>query len=167
MPGAVLSLAVRGERWRVELLEGNTVLGVEISPRRPEKFEQDFGDDVFQGGILVVKGSVRIVDGAGRTRVVAGNSWLSLAKRDRINPESTEADQLPGRLPEPQFRALPDWLDLDKLAVATKSNPDAELFSGSFNRQQEFAEAIIPLQASTDERAVALAVECQEMLGQR
>ncbi|MBT6485290.1 MAG: hypothetical protein HOL01_05095 [Planctomycetaceae bacterium] len=167
VPGAVLSLAVRGERWRVELLEGNTVLGVEISPRRPEKFEQDFGDDVFQGGILVVKGSVRIVDGAGRTRVVAGNSWLSLAKRDRINPESTEADQLPGRLPEPQFRALPDWLDLDKLAVATKSNPDAELFSGSFNRQQEFAEAIIPLRASTDERAVALAVECQAMLGQR
>ena len=166
-PGAVLSLAVRGERWRVELLEGNTVLGVEILPRRPEKFEQDFGDDVYRGGILVVKGSVRVIDGVGRTRVVAGNSWLSLAKRDRISPKTAEADQTPGRLPEPQFRALPDWLDLDKLAVKTKSNPGAELFAGSFNPQQEFAEAIKPLTASTDERAVALAVECQAMLGQR
>ena len=166
-PGAVLSLAVRGERWRVELLEGNTVLGVEISPRRPEKFEQDFGDDVFRGGILVVKGSVRVTDGVGRTRVVAGNSWLSLAQRDRISPKTAETDQPPGRLPEPQFRALPDWLDLDKLATTAKNSPDAELFSGSFNPQQEFAEAIKPLLASTDERAVALAVECQAMLGQR
>jgi hypothetical protein len=165
--GAVFSLAVRNERWRVELLAGNAVLGVEILSRRPDRFEQDFGDDVFRGGILVVKGSVRVTDGAGRTRVVAGNSWLSLARRDRVNAKSFEADQSPGRLPEPQFRVLPDWLDLDKLATQSKTNADAELFEGEFDRQQEFAEAIRPLLASTDKRAIAMAVECLAMLGRR
>jgi hypothetical protein len=167
VPGAVLSLAVKGERWRIELLAGNTVFGVEILPRIAEQFEQDFGGVTYTGGIFVVKGSIRLSDAAGKTRQVAGNSWLSLALDDRLD-SGTGAEDLPGkRLPEPQFRPLPDWLDFDTNTAEPKVNREADLFEKSYNRQQAFDTAIQPILASSNAKLVELGVHCLALLEKR
>lgn len=106
----VLSVRVRDETWKVELMTPETVCGIEIVPAEPEAFEQPPRPDPYTGGLYVRSGSVRLFDGKGDVRVIAadavGEPWTSLTPSDR-----KPVEERPASASRPE--ALPDWLDLE------------------------------------------------------
>ena len=81
------ALSVRGELWRVELLEPNTVCGVEVVLREPTRFEEDFGRDSFTGTLYVSTGSVRIAVATNSVEVIEGPGRFPLLAENRAVPD--------------------------------------------------------------------------------
>ena len=89
----VVSILVNDELWRIELLTGETVCGIEITSREPEALEQDLGPETYTGSLYVPHGSVRFADGNNLVRVIEDRGFLTLSPADRkstanVNPAS-------------------------------------------------------------------------------
>jgi hypothetical protein len=101
-----LAVAVKDELWRLELMSAQTLCGIEITPRQPDAFEQEFGKDTYRGKLYVVSGSVRFFDGSGSVQVVNERNWLSLTPSDRdLAAQNKNSD---AAMP---LATIPPWLD--------------------------------------------------------
>ena len=123
----IMAIGVDSRLWRVELLTADTVCGIEILPRLPDHFEQDFGDETFSGRLYVLQGSVRFADGAGQVQMVNGGESLSLT------PVAADATV---EAPPLQTQKAPLWLTLTAKRVTTIERRYASLFEKEFDEVQ-------------------------------
>ena len=79
----VLGVAVKDELWQLEFLSGDTICGIEVIPRQPDAFEQQFGEETLSGGLYVASGSVRLASASGENHLVNAGHQLSLTPAER------------------------------------------------------------------------------------
>ena len=161
----VLRLAIGTLRWRLELTDPDTVCGVQVSPRFPNVFEQDFGGDWYLGGLTVASGTVRLVreeTGAGASSVAASavslvqGDWLSLA------PADVAAD---GESPRP-LAVLPAWLVPDARVASAVQRTMSTRFEREFDLQQPIRLSVVAAVKSPLSGISELAVGCLALTGQ-
>ncbi|MGH7128995.1 MAG: hypothetical protein ACREIV_10525, partial [Planctomycetaceae bacterium] len=78
-----LSLGLRGETCRLDLLTHDAVLAVEIVLNEPFQFEQPLGANLYEGGLYVAAGSARFTDSMGRSVTLSAGEDMSLSPADR------------------------------------------------------------------------------------
>ncbi len=150
----VLAVKIRGDVWRVELLQPGTLCGIEIVRREPDQFEKKLDKDSYAGGFYVVKGSVRIVDATDRTETVEGEGWISLAPEYRMPADPANP------LPKPPLLAIPDWLDPDTARVSSTRRRFASLFEKEIDVDQPILMSLPTVVKSPRPGISELAAEC-------
>lgn len=157
-PTIWVALSIRGELFRIELLTPGTVCGVEVAPREPTRFEEDFGPNAYTGAVCVGSGSVRVVDAAQRVQMIsAGGRW-------DLAPEARAAALAAA---EPSLAApvgmIPDWLSDRKSSGLTNSL--ARVFDKQFEYDEPVEVAISELAVRDRRHGIAkLAVACLALL---
>lgn len=101
-----LGLSLRGELLSLELMTRDAWCGIEITPREPDRFEQDLGRNSYTGALYALAGSVRLTDAEGHEQEMNGPASLSLIPELRPSPQA----------PDRQFTVLPllarpKWLE--------------------------------------------------------
>jgi len=161
----VLRLAIGTLRWRLELTDPDTVCGVQVSPRFPNSFEQDFGGDWYLGGLTVASGTVRLVreeTGAGTSSAAASvvslvqGDWLSLAPADVAAA---------GEGPRP-LAVLPTWLVPDAQVASSVQRTMSTRFEREFDLQQPIRLSVVAAVKSPLSGISELAVGCLALTGQ-
>lgn len=149
------SIAIHGEVWNVELTQPDTVLGVEVLPREPEKFETS-PEEPYGAAIYLMTGAARVTDRAGMERVLKAPVWFPLpakAADEKTSAETAEATPL---------LAIPKWLA--GFALSPTEKQYKTLFEKRFD-PSEAVEMSIPAVASDPNPAIArLATECLALI---
>ena len=153
----VLRLAIGTRRWRLELSDPDTLCGVEVRPRFPTSFEQDFGGDWYLGGLTVASGTVQLVpDLTGPTLSLVKGDWLSLS------PSDLDAD---GAVPKP-LAVLPGWLVPGSRAASAAQRTLATRFAREFDVQQPIRLSVVAAVKSRLPGISGLAVGCLALTAQ-
>ena len=158
----VLAIAVKDELWRVELLEADTICGIEIEPGQPFGLEEEAKS--FTGGLYVLTGSVRFSDGSGNVRVIhaaPNDGWMSLT------PDVRKAASDPNNpLVATPLLTIPSWLD----PKARRTPSSTQLFLKEFPKvamdlqDQQGMSFIVPAIVSDPRPRISeLAVKCLAM----
>jgi hypothetical protein len=71
-------LEVRGELWGLELLTDDTVIGIDIDPREPQRFEEDLSGAPYFGTIFCESGELRIVDAEKKETLIKAGTFYRL-----------------------------------------------------------------------------------------
>jgi len=109
-PRMKLSVSVQGATWLLELPDANSRCGVEIIPREPRQFEEDFGTQGWSGRLYCASGTVKITTPEGKATIITGPDTYVLA------PDSNTVT------PPVPTSVLPSWLGERKLTSAAKLN---------------------------------------------
>jgi hypothetical protein len=160
--GVVLAIAVKDELWRIELLESDTVCGIEIEPGQTFGLEE--AAKSFTGGLFVLAGSVRFSDGSGNIRMIhaaANDGWMSLTPVER---KAAIAPNAP--VTATPLLTIPNWLDPN----GKRSSSSAQLFLKEFPKvamdlqDQQGMSLIVPAIVSDPRPRISeLAVKCLAM----
>jgi hypothetical protein len=161
----VLRLVIGTRAWRLELLAPDTICGVQVLPRFPSSFEQDFGDDWYLGDLTVASGSVRLTRDADPANTnpdqVAGLSlvegdWLSLT------PADLDADgEGPKSLP---FQT--GWLVRGSQSFSAAERTMSTRFEREFDPEQPIRLSVVATVRSPLSGISELAVGCLAMTDQ-
>lgn len=151
----VLRVTIGTRRWRLELVGPDTVCGVEVHPRSPTSFEQDFGGDWYLGSLTVASGTVRLVpdpvqDSAGTALSLVKGDWLSLAPSD-LDGE--------GGVPKP-LAVLPGWLVPGSRTSSAAQRTMSTRFAREFDLQQPIRLSVVAAVKSPLPGISELAVGC-------
>ncbi|MDB5389231.1 MAG: hypothetical protein JWM11_4877, partial [Planctomycetaceae bacterium] len=65
-----LSLNVQGQTWLLELPDANSRCGIEIIPREPNQFEENFGPQGWSGRLVVASGTVKVTTPEGKAQIM-------------------------------------------------------------------------------------------------
>jgi hypothetical protein len=105
------SLNVQGRTWLIELPSPNTRCGIEIIPREPHQFEEDFGAQGWSGKLIVASGSVKITSPEGKVQIVNPAETFVLA----IDPTLNGNSPISGG-------GMPNWIGERKLTSVARLN---------------------------------------------
>ncbi len=130
-----MTLGLAGEICLLELLTSDTMCGVELQPREPEQFEQEFAVESYTGGLYVVSGSVRLTDGAGHSVTVNAGDWYSLTPSDRKAAADPEGFESLGYKQVPLL-VIPKWLNTHEDPLSATQRRFAVLFENEFVIEQ-------------------------------
>jgi hypothetical protein len=106
-----LSLNVQGLTWLLELPDLTSRCGIEIVPREPHQFEENFGPQGWSGKLFIVSGTVKVTTPEGKAQIITGPESYVLA------PDPTA-----GPTPPVPSSVLPSWLGERKLSSVAKLN---------------------------------------------
>lgn len=157
-PQVVLSLVIDGHLWRLELLSGDAVCGVEVIEPLPNHFEEDVSQMPPKSRLIVHRGTVRLADGANQIYVMETHDSLMLTG---IVP--VEAAQ-PGVIALP-LTDVPDWINPDNNKMTTIARRHAISFEKEFALDQPVALTIPPVMRYDDPRQAEFAAMCLGLLG--
>lgn len=149
-----LRLEVRGESWQLDLLDPITVVGVEIVPREPDSFEQDFGVNSYTGAIYVTSGRMRLIDASRQEFTINGPGTYPLTPELR----SVMGDEgVPAAGPQPLV-SLPRWFEPASPSAMSRSY--AKLFEREFEPSESVDLSVASLAEDRRPELSRLAVEC-------
>ena len=151
----VVRLAIGKRSWRLELSKPDTMCGVEVRPRFPQSFEQDFEGDWYLGSLTVANGAVRLESGeSGPALSLVQGDWLSLAPAD-VDAEG----------PKP-LAVLPGWLVLGSQASSAVQRTLSTRFEREFDPQQPIRLSVAAAVKSPLPGISTLAVSCLALTAQ-
>jgi len=155
----VLRLVIGTQGWRLELTEPDTLCGVEVRPRYPKSFEQDFGGDWYLGSLTVASGAVRLVPDktpqqAGMAVSLVQGDWLSLSTAD-LGLEG----------PKP-LQVLPGWLVPASQVSSAAQRTMSTRFEREFDLLQPIRLSVVAAVKSPLSGISELAVDCLALTGQ-
>jgi len=155
----VLRLVIGTRGWRLELTEPDTLCGVEVRPRFPKSFEQDFGGDWYLGGLTVASGAVRLVPDStpekpGMALSLVKDDWLSLSTSD-----------LAVEGPKP-LKVLPGWLVPESQVTSAGQRTMSTRFEREFDLLQPIRLSVVAAVKSSLSGISELAVGCLALTGQ-
>ena len=163
---AKAAIAVGEELWQLQLRPG-TVCGVEIAPKLPQQFEQDFEGNWYRAALFVAQGDVRIDDGAGWSQVVRGPAYLSLNPEDRAVAGQVDpaAPQTVASTPQP-LAVVPQWLDPNGATKTLIMQRYAKMFEEQLDKEQPLRLSIFTIVRDAIPQVSELAVRCLSLTGQ-
>ena len=151
----VVRLAIGKRSWRLDLSKPDTMGGVEVRPRVPQSFEQDFEGDWYLGSLTVANGAVRLESGeSGPALSLVQGDWLSLAPAD-VDAEG----------PKP-LAVLPGWLVLGSQASSAVQRTLSTRFEREFDPQQPIRLSVAAAVKSPLPGISTLAVNCLGLTAQ-
>ncbi|MFP6703937.1 MAG: hypothetical protein VB861_19470, partial [Planctomycetaceae bacterium] len=161
----VLRLVIGTRAWRLELLAPDTICGIQVRPRFPSSFEQDFGDDWYLGDLTVASGSVRLTrdadpddtnpDQAAAVSLVQGD-WLSLTPAD-LDSDGEGPNSLP-------FQT--GWLVRGSQSISAAERTMSTRFEREFDLEQPIRLSVVAAVKSPLSGISELAVGCLAMTDQ-
>ncbi|MFK7776718.1 MAG: hypothetical protein QM501_01185 [Gimesia sp.] len=130
--GPILSIKVRNELWRIELVTRDSVCGIEIDAVQPTKPGEALGENSFTGILYTYAGMIRFSDGKGKVQTIDAGEWMSLSSKDRANEQINPSGQSkPLRIPhwvKPDFNDN-SYLSRRSIAAFAKELRDNQLVS--------------------------------------
>ncbi len=102
--GPTLSIKVRNELWRIELVTRDTVCGIEIDAVQPTKPGEALGENSYTGMLYTYSGMVRFSDGKGKVQTIDAGNWMSLSAKDRAEENINPSNQ-------PKPLRIPRWVE--------------------------------------------------------
>ncbi len=161
----VLRLVIGTRAWRLELLAPDTICGIQVRPRFPSSFEQEFGDDWYLGDLTVSSGSVRLTreadpadtnpDQAAARSLVQGD-WLSLTPAD-LDTDGEGPKSLP-------FQT--GWLVRGSQSISAAERTMSTRFEREFDLEQPIRLSVVAAVKSPLSGISELAVGCLAMTDQ-
>lgn len=155
----LLSLALPGQMWRLELLTPDTLCGIEVPTREPIGFEQ-LPTTGPTGGLYVASGSVRLAkrldDERPQVTVIDKGNWLTL---------SVEHEEGTGQMSAP-MTAPPEWLDPQRRRTTSTLRRFANLFEKEFELGKPISLSIVALVKNQQPKISELAVRCLALTDQ-
>jgi len=148
-----IGLKVGGELWQVKFLTPDAVWGLEITPRRPDGFEQQLGDNSFTGDLYVSVGTIQFFDGKQLKIVKEGPSWIPLTPGQR--PQNGDDGSVETSAP---LTTIPNWLGPPQLA--RKQLEHCRRFAREFDEVQPIEISLVGAVDHTDSDIAALGVKC-------
>lgn len=106
-----LALNVQGQTWILELPDIHSRCGIEIIPREPHQFEENFGSQGWSGKLIIASGTVKITTPEGKAQIIKGPEIYILAP----DASATTSQPTPASV-------VPAWMGDRKLASAAKIN---------------------------------------------
>ncbi|WP_298866506.1 hypothetical protein [uncultured Gimesia sp.] len=130
--GPILSIKVRNELWRIELVTTDSVCGIEIDAVQPSKPGEALGDNSYTGILYTYSGMIRFSDGKGKVQTIDAGNWMSLSAKDRAEEKIHPSGQSkPLRIPrwvQPDFNDN-SYLARRSIAAFAKELNDDQLVS--------------------------------------
>tara|TARA_B100000029_G_scaffold83878_1_gene74667 strand:- start:518 stop:1393 length:876 start_codon:yes stop_codon:yes gene_type:complete len=156
----VIRVTIGTRNWRLELTGVDASCGIEVRPRFPTTFEQDFDGNWYLGGITVASGTVRWqeeTDSEDATvpLTLSRGDWLSLAPSD-LGPDS------PG--PKP-LAVLPAWLVPEAQVLTSAERTLASRFAREFDPQQPIRLSVVAAVKDSLAGVSQMAAECLALTG--
>ena len=156
-----LRVTVGTRHWQLELAEPDTVCGIEVRPRFPTTYEQDFGGDWYLGGLTVAHGTVHLSINSAAGPVVPKLSlvkgdWLSLAPADLAGGDDGGAKPL---------AVLPGWLVPSSRVTSAVQRTMSSRFAREFDPQQPIRLSVVAAIKSKLSEISKLAVGCLALTG--
>ena len=156
-----LRVTVGTRHLRLELAEPDTVCGIEVRPRFPTTYEQDFGGDWYLGGLTVANGTVHLSIDASPGRVVPK---LSLVKGDWLSLAPADLDGGDDGGPKP-LAVLPEWLVPNSRVTSAVQRTMSSRFAREFDSQQPIRLSVVTAIKSQLSGISKLAVGCLALTG--
>lgn len=147
-----LRLTIGKENWQLELVDDDTVCGMDVQPRFPSSFEQDLGPDWFLCNLYVAAGTLRLTDNTGRTSSLGPGHRQLLGSADRAEV---------GADPPPP---LPDWVK--PMPRTASQRMKANRFEKQFDSRQPIRLSVAAAVKSPQRAIASLAVQCLALTGQ-
>lgn len=146
-----LLLSVQGMNWHLELTDPATRCGVEVVPREPHHFEENFENAGWSGKLYLWSGSLQITDSDGKVRSMTAPDSFVLAS----DPSLPEAPPTPST-------DLPNW----ERRLSTLAQKNARLFEKEFTSDESSArDSLLGLIDSRVYELSRLAVSCLGLVG--
>ncbi|MEX0727755.1 MAG: hypothetical protein WD065_15870 [Planctomycetaceae bacterium] len=157
-PQVVLSLSIDGQLWRLELLSGDAVCGVEVVQPLPSHFEEDVSQVPPMSRVIVHRGTVRLADGA--------NHVFMMETHDALMLTGTEAAEggKPGVI-SLSLTEVPDWINPQNDKQTTIARRNAITFEKEFALDQSVTLTIPAVMRYDDPRQAEFAALCLGLLG--
>lgn len=154
IPAMKTALTVQGTTWRLELLDATTRCGIEVIPREPRQFDEDFGTQGWSGRLYVWSGGVKITNGEGQERTLLAPETLILA----TDPVTTKPES-----PPPLSGDLPSW----ERKLSNLSQKNARLLEKEFASDEPPSahDALLGMADSRVYEQSRLAVACLGLIG--
>ena len=156
-----LRVTVGTRHWRLVLAEPDTVCGIEVRPRFPTTYEQDFGGDWYLGGLTVANGTVHLSTDAPSGPVVPK---LSLVKGDWLSLAPADLDVGDAGGPKP-LAVLPGWLVPGSRVTSAVQRTMSGRFAREFDLQQPIRLSVVAAIKSQLSTISKLAVGCLALTG--
>jgi hypothetical protein len=151
------SLGIRGEIWRLEIGQPDTVVGVEVDLLEPSRFETP-SDAKFGGAVYVASGSARLVDPAGHERTLKGPTWFPLPV-----PVAEGKTDMPREVVESAvLQTVPKWLT--GAALSSTEKQYKTLFERRFDPGEDIVMSIPAVAADPNPAIARLATECLALI---
>jgi hypothetical protein len=177
---APIALVAGTRIWRLEPIDRNTLMGLELvllpsygfdqvppddealpqaSPDEPSsRFDVAALKDHYQLQATVVKGSIRIADQTGRS-VMLGEKQQLLLYSAVAAPPANGAPAVNPEIPQP-VGVFPDWLDPNRSGSSGIARRYREDFAEEFNPQLSTRANLVPLLRDDRPRMSEFAAEC-------
>lgn len=150
-PPCKLRLSVHGTTWILELTDPTTRCGIEVIPREPRRFEENFGSATWSGTLYVWSGALRITNTEGMTHSMMGPDSYVLAR----DPSMAESQPTPAA-------DLPNWER--KLPPLAQKN--ARYFDSQFTSDGSSAhDALLGMVSDKAPALSKLGVSCLGLIG--
>ncbi|MFN0199735.1 MAG: hypothetical protein ACKVT0_23520 [Planctomycetaceae bacterium] len=157
-PQVVLSFSIEGKLWRLELLTGDAVCGVEVIRRLPSHFEEDVSDNPVFAKLIVLRGSVRLSEGDDRVFMMDRQDAIPLAGMPKEENEESAVTQL-------SLTAIPEWLSSDVPKVTAIARRNALAFEKEFALDQSVELTIPAAMRYEDPKISEFATHCMALIG--
>lgn len=144
-------LSVQGLNWHLELTDPATRCGVEVIPREPHHFEENFENAGWSGTLYLWSGSLQITDAEGKVHSLTAPDHFVLA----TDPALPETPPMPST-------DLPNW----ERRLSTLAQKNARLFEKEFTSDESSArDSLLGLIDSRVYELSRLAVSCLGLVG--
>ena len=149
--GFVMALAAPQQLYGLEVLEPESVCGIEVLQLQPTDFEA-MPEQAWLGRFYVAKGRVRVSDDDGHVAVVAAGTSIEL-------PLTADAAADEGE-------TLPGWVTIDAPSLPSATRRYASLFAEELIDGEAVSDVIGPLTRDRRPRVAEIAIECLSTIGQ-
>lgn len=95
-----IMVSIREKSWKVILSDAKAKCGIEVIPREPKAFEEEFGEESWSGKLYVSEGSVTVINSQGQESALVGPDTVSLAVDPSVTAPAVPAANLPAWLGE-------------------------------------------------------------------
>jgi hypothetical protein len=156
--GATVRLKIRSGDWRLELLEPETLIGIEVMPLTPTAEGDTTGNTRCQGGLALVSGAARLTDRqTGEVVELRPDRGLLSFSQDPGLAFFLAPEPLPER---------PDWIVAGETIRSVITRRYAALYEKEFLVDQPISQSIRPVVKDRRPQLSELAVQTLSLAGE-
>ena len=146
--GPTMAVSIRGDLWRLELLQPESLCGVEVEVPPPTRFEQEFVPQYYKAHVYVMAGSVRLADSAGNVQAIEAPARLELAHEPIAAPPAADGAEV----------SLPDWLHEKKPSFGASNY--SKVFAKEFDLEERVSVSLVNSVQDRRPEMARLGVSC-------
>ena len=133
---ATIGVSIGKDLWKLELMESDTICGLEVTPRESIQRQQVHGEHWYQATLFVISGKVKWTTPAGDSQEIHDHQALNILPEKEVQIRSNPIS----------FTSVPDWCDSAKRkALPIRRYQSQVQFEKMFELNQPIEDALLSL----------------------